>query len=101
PLVQDAMGKTPRSLKISPLSKGYATLLSLSDILEDRSNALSATDAQRGNAVLQLLAPELIHQRNGQTRTTGRQGMADRNPAPIHVRLVAVQAHFYRRRSIT
>ena len=78
-----------------------ASLLSLSDILEDRSNALSATDAQRGDAILQLLAPQLIHQRNGQTRATGRQEMADRNPAPIHVRLVAVQAHFYRRRSIT
>ena len=72
------MGKTPRSLKISPLSKGYATLLSafltalervflslplddyllsLSYILYDRSNALSSTDAQRGDAVLQMMAP--------------------------------------------
>src|SRR5206468_10857365 len=64
------------------------------NVLDDRIHTFSTTNAQRCFAVLQMIAPELIHQRDGQTSATCSQWMADRDATTIHVRLVAIQPQF-------
>lgn|GEM_PF-2480771 len=46
-------------------------------VLDDASNALAATYAGRCYTVLEVIAPQLIHQGDGQTSASCRQGMAE------------------------
>src|SRR6266567_5065348 len=68
------------------------TCFSLRYILNNCCDTLSTTDTQRGRAIFQVVATQLIHKGNGQASTTGCQGMSNRDGSTIYVRFVSLQA---------
>src|SRR6201999_1273710 len=65
----------------------------ISDALHDRGDAHAAADAQRGQAVAQVLALELVDQRAQDHPAGGAERMAHGDGAAVDDDLVHVPAH--------
>src|SRR5689334_14178476 len=65
----------------------------ISDTLQDRGDAHAAADAQRGQAVTEVLALEFVHERAQDHAAGGAQRMAHGDRAAVDVDLVHVKAH--------
>src|SRR5207237_8943697 len=70
------------------------SLFSLRYVLDNHSNTLPATNTGRTDAVLEMMAAQLIYQGDGDTSPRCRQGMTRGGGAAIDIGLVAIQGQF-------
>src|SRR5207237_8025289 len=70
------------------------SLFSLRYVLDNHSNSFPATNTGRTDAVLEMMAAQLIYQGDGDTSPRCRQGMTQGDGAAIDIGLVAIQAQF-------
>src|SRR6266566_8898710 len=72
----------------------------LRDVFNDGRNALPTANAQRGNAILQVVAPQLMHKRDRQSSAAGRQGMPNGDGSSIYICLIPLQAQLFLNRQV-
>src|SRR5579864_6743982 len=72
----------------------------LRNILNNRGDTLPAANAERGSTIFEVIAPQLVHQREGDTSATCRKWMPDGDSSTIDIRFVAIQPKLFLDREI-
>src|SRR6266487_5490906 len=72
----------------------------LRDVFNYGSNALPSTNTQRGDAVLQVVAPQFTHKRDRQSSAAGRQGMPNGDGSSIYICLIPLQTQLFLNRQV-
>src|SRR6266566_5888908 len=64
-------------------------------VFNNRCDPLPTTDAKGGNTILQVIAPQFVHQRKRHTSAACRQRVTNRDSAAVDICLIALQAQFF------